>query len=380
MKLARRCLAVAAAVGVAAWLAAPHVSARQTVPGAPTNLTYILNGTFLRMDWTHSTGPFTHYVLDVGTSPGNPFIQFHTSVFVDPSKLPQMLSNITNPAAPTGNFFVSIHGANGNVVGPPSPEINIPIPGGCVPPGAPTNLTAIVRGTASWFMWNPGSGGRPSAYVLQASTQSGPNFGAGLLGEAAFGAPAFNVPLPGGTYFLRAYSVNACGASGFSNEISVTANVNPPATTPAPATGRLPQPDVRAAVAQFAQQAINLGYMQSEVACPPRAGNFSDPVEARKVQPNPYINYIVDNLRNIDRRFGYNAKPTRAYVQAIIAGDEIAYHYGSDAPDGSPNVYLWDVLGGHCTGIFGGTPRETPDYRFFDSEFGLWTTAGRFVP
>jgi hypothetical protein len=161
--------------------------------------------------------------------------------------------------------------------------------------------------------------------------------------------------------------------------VMVTAGVNTPATTPNLVAGdRLPQPDVRAVVAQFAQQAINLGYLQPEVACPPRAGNFVDPVEARKTQRNPYIDYIVDNLRTIDQRFGYNAKPTRAWVPAIIAGDEIAYHYGSDAPEGSPNVYLVDVLGGHCTGINGGTPRETPDYRTFYDEFGKWTGAGRF--
>lgn len=382
MKFARRFVTVATALGLAAWFAAPHLSARQVAPGAPASLRYLLNGIDLTMNWTHSTGVFTHYVIDVGTAPGVVNLaQFHTSVFVDPTKLPEMLSNIRNQFAPTGSYYVAVHGANGNVIGPASPEINIVIPGGCVAPGAPTNLTAIVRGTASWFMWNAGSGGVPTTYVLQASTGSGANFNNELLGQAAFAAPAFSVTLPGGTYYLRAYSANACGTSGFSNEVSVTANVNTPATTPNPPPGeRLPQPDVRAAVAVFAQQAINLGYMVPDVACPPRAGNFSDPIEARKVQPNPYINHIVDNLRLIDRRFAYNAKPTRAYVQAIIAGDEIAYHYGSDAPDGSPNVYLWDVLGGHCTGILGGTPREVPDYRFFSNEFGLWTTAGRFVP
>ena len=63
-------------------------------------------------------------------------------------------------------------------------------------------------------------------------------------------------------------------------------------------------------------------------------------------------------------------------MPSIIAGDEIAYHYGSDAPDGSPNVYLVDVLGGHCTGVSGDADRHNPDYRVFYDEFGRWTLAG----
>lgn len=379
MTFVRPLTAVVAALGVAAWLTAPHLSARQAAPGAPAGLTYLLNGSSLSINWTHATGPFTHYLIDVGFQPGVPFLQFSTTAFANPGKLAEALASVVNPAAPAGNYYVAVHGVNGTAVGPASPEVNINLPGGCVAPGAPTNLTAIVRGTASWMMWNAGSGGRPTSYILQASTTSGANYNAGLLGQAAFGTPAFNVGLPAGTYYLRASATNACGASGFSNEISVTAGVNTPARTPNPAPGeRLPQPDVRASVLQFAQQAANLGYLVPDVACPTRAGTFSDPIEARKVQPNAYINYVVDNLRAIDQRFGYNAKPTRAYVQAIIAGDEMAYHYGSDAASGSPNIYIVDVLGGHCTGILGGIPREAPDYRPFYDEFGRWTSAGRF--
>ena len=62
----------------------------------------------------------------------------------------------------------------------------------------------------------------------------------------------------------------------------------------------------------------------------------------------------------------------------IVAGDEIAYHYGRDAAQRSPNVYIVDTLGGHCTGVNGGSPRESADYRPFYNEYGTWTGAGRF--
>lgn len=379
MKFVRPLTAVVAALGVAAWLTAPHLSARQAAPGAPADLTYFLNGTNLTMSWTHSTGAFTHYLINVGTVPGVPNLaRFPTSSFVDPSKLPQMLSSVNNPAAPSGSYYVSVQGVNGATTGPASPEINLVISGGCVAPGTPRNLTAIVRGSQSWIAWNPGTGGAPSAYWLQASLTSGMNFDAGVLGQAPFATPAFNVGLPAGTYYLRAYSTNACGTSGFSNEISVTAGVNTPARTPAPASGRLPQFDVRAKVLEFAQAATNQGLLNGAVSCPSRPGFSDADIEARKVNLNGYINFMVDNLRTIDQRFGYNAKTPRTAafgspLNAIVAGDEFAYHYGADASPGSPNIYLVDVLGGHCT-----FAREAPDYRTFYNEFGTWTGAGRF--
>jgi len=114
-----------------------------------------------------------------------------------------------------------------------------------------------------------------------------------------------------------------------------------------------------------------MGLMTGSVSCPVRPGYPTDDIEARKTQRNQYIDWVVARLRQFDQRFGYNAKPTRSFAQ--IAGDEIAYHWGSDAPEGSPNVYLFDTLGGHCT--FG---RETVDFRPFFDEYGRWTAAGAF--
>ena len=126
------------------------------------------------------------------------------------------------------------------------------------------------------------------------------------------------------------------------------------------------------------QAATNQGLRNGAVSCPSRPGFPDTNIEARKVNLNAYINFMVDGLRTIDQRYGYNAKTPRtaAYgspLNAIVAGDEFAYHYGADASPGSPNVYLVDVLGGHCT--FGS---EATVYRTFYEEFGTWTGAGRF--
>lgn len=339
------------------------------VPGAPGSLTYQVNGRGVDLNWIHSPGVFNFYRLEAGGGPGETFFIFDTNVLVNPNLLPQMLSTFSTGGVGNGNYYVRIRGANNEGFGAASNEIIVPITGGCQVPGAPTDFTAIVRGSFAFLMWNAGSGGKPTSYTLIASLTPG----GAPIAVFPLGSNSLNVSgIPPNTYYVYVVAHTACGQSGPSNQIVVTAPGNSPALTPAAATGRLPQPNVDAQVRQYGQEARNLGLLNGNVSCPTRPGYSDSDIEARKTQPNPYINYVIDKLRqNVDQRFGYNAKPTRA--NAIVAGDEIAYHWGSDAPEGSPNVYLVDTLGGHCT--FG---NESVDYRTFYHEFGRWTGAGRF--
>jgi hypothetical protein len=93
---------------------------------------------------------------------------------------------------------------------------------------------------------------------------------------------------------------------------------------------------------------------------------------------NPWLDYMVDRLRVVDTRWGYNAKPTRTAadnsgVPVVAAGDELAYNFSSDPDQGTTKVHLVDILEGHC----GSTPRLT--FRVFTGEEpGRWTSAGRF--
>lgn len=383
MKHVRR-MTFAVALVAAAWLAAAQVVARQAAPGAPSGLTYVVGpGGSLQLQWTHATGPFTHYKLEAGGGPGQTFFVFPTSAFsvgsaTNPgyyAKLPELVAAFSASGIGAGDYYVRIKGVNGTVEGPASNEIVLPVRAGCHPPAAPTNFTVITRGTQGFLMWNPGPGGAPTTYIVRAAFQANdPNPPI----QIPLGTPYFTLGIPGGVYYVSIAAANACGVSGPSNEVVITSPSNTPARTPDPPAGqRLPQPYVRDQVLAFAAEARALGYLNPQTACPQRAGSFSDPVEARKTQRNAYIDYIVSRLRQIDQRFGFSSKPTRAWVPSIIAGDEIAYHFGSDAPDGSPNIYIVDVLGGHCTGIGDGTPdRHTPDYRTFYDEFGRWTLAG----
>lgn len=135
--------------------------------------------------------------------------------------------------------------------------------------------------------------------------------------------------------------------------------------TPDPAAGqRIPLPDIQAFIFQAANERPDLMTQQ----CP----------QGIKYVPTPWIDYMVSRLRERDTRWGYNAKPTKTAADnggqpVVAAGDEIAYHFGSGADEGSTNVYLIDILEGHC----GPTPRVT--FRHFTGEEpGRWTGAGRF--
>ncbi len=138
------------------------------------------------------------------------------------------------------------------------------------------------------------------------------------------------------------------------------------ATNPGPGPNPNPPalPDVRAQIAQFNAERPELFAQQCAAGV--------------KYVNSPWQDYIVDRLRASDPRWGYNGKPTRTAADnggrpVIAAGDELAYFYGLGNPQNSTDVYLVDILEGHC----GPTPRLT--WRVFTGEEpGFWTGAGRF--
>jgi hypothetical protein len=133
---------------------------------------------------------------------------------------------------------------------------------------------------------------------------------------------------------------------------------NLPRTPDPPAGSRLPLPDMRGVLAQFAD---------ASDSCP----------RGLKYINNPWQDRVIDAFRQVDSRWGYNGKPTRTAadnggVPVVAAGDEAAYHWGPGNDQGSFDVHLVDMLESHC-----GSPRLT--WRVFTGEEpGFWSGAGRF--
>lgn len=134
-----------------------------------------------------------------------------------------------------------------------------------------------------------------------------------------------------------------------------------PRTADPPAGQRLPLPAAQA-------QAVVARFNNTANSCP----------RGLQYVTNPWLDSVIDALRLLDTRWGYNGKPTRTASQnggvpVTAAGDEIAYHWGPGPDQGSPDVYLIDILISHC----GGNP--TTGWREFTGEEpGFWTGAGRF--
>jgi hypothetical protein len=388
----RRRLAVLLVLGAAVVSAGAGLIAQGTAPGAPSNLTYQANGGLVLLNWISSPGmtptfepTSSFYRLEAAYGAGQaPFFTWDSSTRGDTPESRKMFYLLTDFGAggvAPNTYYVKIRGVNNGIVGPPSNEVAVRVTAGCQVPGAPTDFTGITRGTTVYMGWNDGNGGIPASYVVQARYSSGGPIIASLQTYKLAGNGTeppqggyLNVAgVPPGTFYVQVVAANACGTSAPSNEIVVNAPNNGPAgRTPNAASGRLPWFQIRDVVLQVANEARNAGYMDGSRSCPVRPNFDPNDIEARKTQRNAYIDYIVTQLRaRFDQRIGYNRKPTRA--NAIVAGDEIAFHYGSDAPEGSPNAYFIDTLGGHCT--FG---RESVDYRPFFIEYGRWTGAGVF--
>lgn len=93
----------------------------------------------------------------------------------------------------------------------------------------------------------------------------------------------------------------------------------------------------------------------------------------------------MDKLRQIDTRWGYNAKPNRGPGDnggraVVAAGDEILYNWGSNPDEGNTNeVYAVDMLVAHCGDKSSPPVSPSLTWRVFTGEEPVrWTGAGRF--
>lgn len=88
-----------------------------------------------------------------------------------------------------------------------------------------------------------------------------------------------------------------------------------------------------------------------------------------------FMDMAVDLLRTYDSRFGYNGKRGNANDPSK---DAIAYHWG-DGPDGnSTDVYIVDIIGGHCGPVPSPTWNDVTKQTLDAGTIGRWVSRGRF--
>jgi hypothetical protein len=88
-----------------------------------------------------------------------------------------------------------------------------------------------------------------------------------------------------------------------------------------------------------------------------------------------FMDRVVNELRKYDTRWGYNGKRGNA---GDPSKDVVDYHYGRGGDEGSTDVYIIDIIGGHC----GGNPQpgwgDVTDVTINSGTIGRWISRGRF--
>ena len=279
---------------------------RAAAPTAPSNFAITVSGLNVLLSWTASANSPTSYVIQAGFAPGQTAVQVPVSASV---------TSLGASAGP-GTYYVRVIAVNNEGSSPPSNEVVVTLTAGCAPPSAPLNFRAMMRGTEAYLFWRRPAVGAASHYVLQAGLAPGQT-----IAEFATPGTGLNAVVPSGTYFGRVVAASPCGGSPVSDEVPVVFPSNSVRVAdPAPGT-LLGLPDIQGLLVRIHNE--NPGLLAQ--SCP-------DP--NRKYMNNPWLDRMVDRLREYDTRFGYNKKPTRGPADnggfpVIAAGDEITYFAGA---------------------------------------------------
>lgn len=295
------------------------VSSTQAPPAAPTNLQASVSGSNVTFNVQLPAGPVTGLLLVAGVSPGA--VQAVLPLAVSPQN--------TVPNVPQGVYYGRLVAVNAGGQSPPSNEVQIVVNAPpCAPPAAPV-VTAQVNGFAVLISWNAVTGA--TGYRLTAATTPG---GSPMLAQnlPASTTAVSNPSVPPGTYYVRVATANACGLTATSSEVAVT--VNPPAEgtnrTPNPPPGQqLPLPNREA----VAQEIARLYPADLQNSCVSAGGN------------NTWLFRLVQRLRQEDTRWGLNWKRGRI---GDLSQDIVTYNWGSEADEGTRQIYVVDVIAGHC--------------------------------
>ena len=88
-----------------------------------------------------------------------------------------------------------------------------------------------------------------------------------------------------------------------------------------------------------------------------------------------FMDQVVDTLRTYDTRWGYNGKRGNANDPSH---DAIAYNYGSGPDQNSTDVYIIDIVAGHCGPTPGPSWNDVTGITLSSGTIGRWISRGRF--
>lgn len=311
-------------------------------PAAPAALTTYINGRTAMVTWAPGTGGGnpSSFVLHAGSAPGG------TDIGVFPLGLGTQL---TVPNLGAGTYHLRLFALNAGGASGPSNDavIEMPAGGGCsVPPAL--GFTTMTFGRFVQLAWQP----VPTAqYRMDVSAVPG---GPVVLSQAfAPGSSMLSVTgAPIGTFYGKLTTGFSCGTQSTGTEQAIVVDGAPPPGPRAPD----PAPGQQLPVPNWGQDVIfRLAAERPDLlaqSCVEHGGN------------NRFMFEAVRRLRAIDNRFGLNWKRGN---HGDLSQDIVNYNWGRESDEGTQQVYLFDIIGGHC----GSNP--TP---FWQNQTGATRDAG----
>ena len=279
---------------------------------APPSLASSVNGPNATFTW-NAVGGAGGYQLQFGTAPGRTDLAHQLGANV---------TSYTQNVPFTGTFYARVVAGNACGLTAVSNERAFTIGNAC----ATLNpaLSASVQGGMVTFAWSGVTGATGAAIEL--SRFNGQSEASEPINAAAASYQRY-IPLEG-TFYARIVAQTPCGvtASSYIPFTVTNPNVGGPRTAdPAPGT-RLPLPGYGREVVQNMANAYRGDLYAS---CGGSTWMFR----------------VLQELRRRDSRWGLNWK--RGHV-GDMSHDIISYNYTARPDNLNPEIYLVDVIGGHC--------------------------------
>ena len=220
------------------------------------------------------------------------------------------------------------------------------------------SLAANVNGSFVSVQWTPVDGAQ--AYDVEVTGS--------LAGGMTIAAQptAYTLNAPPGTYTLRIRARAGNIVGPFSNAVTVTVGGAAPAPSPSPSplpapTGNRtpdPPPGQRLPLPAYGASIVS----QMAAAFPGALRNSCGNHE--------WLLRLVYQLRQIDTRWGFNWKRGNF---GDLSEDVVNYHFGPGADENSTDVYVIDVIGGHCGGNPGPNWQDQTQATRNAGTIGRWT-------
>ena len=307
-------------------------------PLAPAGLVASIGGGLVTLSWNAPTagGVPTDYVLQAGSA-------FGLADVVSGSALGQIATAWSYPLAalPDGTYFVRLYARNAQGLSPASSDAVFTK--GIVP-GVPIPLEPTINADNSVLLrWRaPIGGSSVTHYAIEAQYDDHRGLRTVLTDIPAGATSVLTSPVTSGGYHwrVRAYSGATPGAvygtAGF--YAGARPDPGPGPRTPNPAPGhRLPIPS-------YATRIV------SEVAAANPTDLLLSCVEAARYPgipqgTNQFMFKVLHELRKYDSRWTLNWK--RGNV-GDLSQDIINYNFGALPDEGTTDVYIVDIIAGHC--------------------------------